>query len=142
MTPESTPQRSGYEPELGGFLRNADERSGYEPELGGLLREKGVYVDETTCIGCKHCAHTAPNTFYIEEEHGRARAFRQDGDPEGLMQEAMDTCPVDCIYWLDYTELKQKEIARKNQVIRPLGLPQEGSGKLRATGEQRSKNKQ
>ncbi|NJN73650.1 MAG: ferredoxin [Limnothrix sp. RL_2_0] len=133
MASESSPQRSGQEPELGGFLRNAEERSGYEPELGGLLRQKGVFVDETTCIGCKHCAHTAPNTFYIEDEHGRARAYRQDGDPEELMQEAMDTCPVDCIHWLDYTELKKKEQARKYQVIRPLGLPQEGSGSILAT---------
>lgn len=125
MASESTPQRSGFEPELGGFLRNDGDRSGFEPELGGMLRQKGVYVDETTCIGCKHCAHTAPNTFYIEEEHGRARAFRQDGDSEEVMQEAIDTCPVDCIQWLDYTDLKEKETARKYQVIRPMGLPQD-----------------
>lgn len=132
MTFDNSPQRSGFEPELGGFLRNDTERSGFEPELGGLLRQKGVFVDETTCIGCKHCAHTAPNTFYIEEEHGRARAFRQDGDPEEIVQEAIDTCPVDCIDWVDYTELKQKEAARKHQVIRPLGLPQDSASQILA----------
>ena len=58
--------RSGFEPELGGDLRNFDDRSGFEPELGGELRERGVYVDEVTCIGCKNCAHVAPNTFTIE----------------------------------------------------------------------------
>ena len=126
MTFEPSPQRSGNEPELGGFLRSNDERSGLEPELGGDLRQKGVFVDETTCIGCKHCAHTAPNTFYIEQEHGRARVFRQDGDEEDIIQEAIDTCPVDCIHWLDYTTVKEKEAARKFQVIRPLGLPSEG----------------
>ncbi len=127
MTFDPSPQRSGQEPELGGFLRSNDERSGFEPELGGVLRQKGVYVDETTCIGCKHCAHTAPNTFYIEEEHGRARVFRQDGDAEDIVQEAIDTCPVDCIHWLDYTTVKEKEAARKYQIVRPLGLPQEGA---------------
>jgi ferredoxin len=86
-----------------------------------------VYVEEVDCIGCKHCAHTAANTFYIEPEHGRARAFRQDGDPEDLIQEAIDTCPVNCIHWVDYTELKHKEAARKYQVIRPLGFPHEGA---------------
>ena len=126
MTFEPSPRRSGNEPELGGFLRSNDERSGLEPELGGDLRQKGVFVDETTCIGCKHCAHTAPNTFYIEQEHGRARVFRQDGDEEDIIQEAIDTCPVDCIHWLDYTTVKEKEAARKFQVIRPLGLPSEG----------------
>lgn len=76
---DSTPERSGFEPELGGFLRDAPERSGFEPELGGALRQKGVYVDEPTCIGCKHCSHVARNTFFIEEHYGRARVFRQDG---------------------------------------------------------------
>ena len=58
--------RSGFEPELGGYLREDSQRSGLEPELGGVLRQSGVYVDEITCIGCQHCAHVARNTFYIE----------------------------------------------------------------------------
>lgn len=115
--------RSQLEPELGGQLRDAALRSGLEPELGGQLRQRGVYVDELTCIGCTHCAHVARNTFYIEEDHGRARVFRQNGDSEALIQEAIDTCPVDCIHWLDYTELKQKEIERRYQVIPVAGFP-------------------
>jgi len=115
--------RSQLEPELGGALRDASVRSGLEPELGGQLRQRGVYVDELTCIGCTHCAHVARNTFYIEEDHGRARVFRQNGDSESLIQEAIDTCPVDCIHWLDYTELKQKEIERRYQVIPVAGFP-------------------
>ena len=121
-----TPETTGLEPELGGIFRDAPERTGFEPELGGLLRQKGVYVDEGTCIGCKHCAHTATNTFYIEPNHGRARVFNQDGDPEDLIEEAIDTCPVNCIHWVDYTELKKLEEARKYQVIKNLGFPQHG----------------
>lgn len=120
----SPSQPSGLEPELGGDIRNYPSRSGLEPELGGSLRQKAPYVDETTCIGCKHCAHTATNTFYIEPEHGRARVFNHSGDTEELIQEAIDTCPVDCIHWLDYTELKRQEAMRKYQVIRNLGFPQ------------------
>lgn len=116
--------RSGLEPELGGILRDTPSRSGFEPELGGVLRQKGTYVDETTCIGCKHCAHTAPNTFYIEENHGRARVFNQNGDDEDLIEEAIDTCPVNCIHQIDFTELKQREEERKYQVIKNLGFPQ------------------
>ncbi len=41
-----SPERSGFEPELGGFLRDSPDRTGFEPELGGLLRQKAVYVDE------------------------------------------------------------------------------------------------
>ncbi|TVQ14413.1 MAG: ferredoxin [Leptolyngbya sp. DLM2.Bin27] len=116
-------QASGFEPELGGQLRQTEERTGYEPELGGQLRQKGVYVDEITCIGCRHCAHVARNTFYIEPDHGRSRVYRQDGDSEDLIQEAIDTCPVDCIHWMDYTELKQLESDRKHQVIPIAGFP-------------------
>jgi ferredoxin len=117
--------RSGQEPELGGILRGSPQaRSGFEPELGGQLRQKGVYVDEVSCIGCKHCAHVAPNTFYIEESYGRARVINQTGDEENLVDEAMDTCPADCIHRVDYTELKKLEQARKNQTIKPLGFPQ------------------
>ena len=116
-------KHTGLEPELGGFLRDAPERTGLEPELGGIIRQKGVYVDEITCIGCKHCAHVARNTFYIEPDYGRSRVIRQDGDPEEVIQEAIDTCPVDCIHWVDYTNLKQLEEDRKYQVIQNLGLP-------------------
>lgn len=115
--------RSGLEPELGGFLRDNSQRSGLEPELGGVLRQNGVYVDEITCIGCKHCAHVARNTFYIEPDYGRSRVMRQDGDSEEVIQEAIDTCPVDCIHWLDYTELRKFEEERKYQVIPVVGYP-------------------
>lgn len=97
--------------------------SGFEPELGGVLRQKGVYVEENICIGCKHCTHVAVNTFHIEPQYGRARVFNQNGDTVELVEEAIDTCPVNCIQWLDYTELKEREEARKNQVIQSLAIP-------------------
>ncbi|TBR61577.1 ferredoxin [Westiellopsis prolifica IICB1] len=133
---EQEDNRTGLEPELGGFLRNAPERSGLEPELGGILRQKGVYVDEITCIGCKHCAFVARNTFYIEPDYGRSRVMRQDGDSEEIIQEAIDTCPVDCIHWVDYTEIKRLEEERKYQVIPVVGYPVEGAV---ATSERRRK---
>ncbi len=118
-----TPDRTGFEPELGGLLRDAENRSGFEPELGGAFRQKGVYVDELVCIGCKHCAHVARNTFYIEPDYGRSRVVCQDGDSEDLVQEAIETCPVDCIHWVDYTNLKKLEKERKYQVIPVAGFP-------------------
>jgi ferredoxin len=116
-------ERSHLEPELGGALRSGDDRSGLEPELGGMLRQRGVYVDEMTCIGCRHCAHVARNTFYIEPDYGRARVVRQDGDSEELVQEAIDTCPVDCIDWVNYKQLQSLEEERQYQVISIAGFP-------------------
>jgi ferredoxin len=115
--------RSDFAPELGGFLRDTEDRSGFEPELGGVWRQRGVYVDEITCIGCRHCAHVARNTFFIEPDYGRARVVRQDGDVEDTIQEAIDTCPVNCIQWVDYTELKQLEAERQDQEIPLAGFP-------------------
>jgi ferredoxin len=117
FTPPADRHQSGLEPELGGLLRDPGDRSGFEPELGGVWRQTGVYVDEMTCIGCRHCAHVARNTFFIEPEYGRARAVRQDGDVEDTIQEAIDTCPVNCIQWVDYTELKRLEAERQYQEI-------------------------
>ncbi|AFY69079.1 ferredoxin-like protein [Thalassoporum mexicanum PCC 7367] len=115
--------KNGMEPELGGSLREVDpDLTGLEPELGGALRQNAVYVDETTCIGCGHCAHVAGNTFFLEESYGRARVVSQDGDTEPLVQEAIDTCPVDCIHWVNYNELSELERARKDQVIQNLGI--------------------
>jgi ferredoxin len=125
------PSRSGLEPELGGVFRDAPARTGLEPELGGQWRQKAVYVDEVTCIGCKHCAHVAPNTFYIEPDYGRSRVFNQDGDSEKQIQEAIDTCPVDCIHWINYSELQDLEEQRQHQVIKQLGFPQINGHKAR-----------
>ena len=121
--PSGNAERSGLEPELGGLLRGAEARSGLEPELGGTFRQQAAYVDEMTCIGCTHCAHVARNTFYLEPHYGRARVVRQDGDSKELIQEAIDTCPVDCIHWVDYTKLRQLEEERRHQVIPVVGFP-------------------
>jgi ferredoxin len=79
--------------------------TGKEPLLGGALREKAVWVDEASCIGCRYCAHVACNTFFVEPNRGRSRAIRQDGDSQERLQEAIDTCPVDCIHWIPFEQL-------------------------------------
>ena len=97
--------------------------NGRDPVLGGKLKEKAVWVDERKCIGCTYCSSVATNTFAMEPEQGRARAFRQDGDSEELIQEAIDTCPVDCIDWVSFDELVKLEEVIKNHRFRNLGLP-------------------
>lgn len=97
--------------------------SGREPLLGGSLREKAVWVDEAVCIGCRYCAHVATNTFVVEASYGRSRAVRQDGDSTELIQEAIDTCPVDCIHWVPFEELDQLNDELSTQIMQPLGLP-------------------
>ena len=98
-------------------------RTGMEPLLGGGLRQKAVWVDEAVCIGCRYCAHVATNTFVVEPDWGRSRALRQDGDSTELIQEAIDTCPVDCIHWVAYEQLGELQHQLAAQEILPLGVP-------------------
>jgi len=99
-----------------------ESRSGHEP-LGGALREKAVWVDEAVCIGCRYCAHVAGNTFAIEPRLGRSRAIRQDGDSTACIQEAIDTCPVDCIHWVAFEELDALKARLDAMELLPMGLP-------------------
>ena len=97
--------------------------SGFEPVLGGELRERAVWVDEAVCIGCRYCAHVATNTFAIEPNLGRSRAIRQDGDSSERIQEAIETCPVDCIHWVQFDELPALRRQLDAQELLPHGLP-------------------
>lgn len=126
--PEHIVSSADLEPEI-------NDRSGFEPELGGDLRQNAVFVDETVCIGCGHCAHTASSTFFLEQDYGRARVIAQDGDREDLVQEAIDTCPVDCIAWVSYNDLNKLEDARKYQTIRNLGIIGDGSALRRSINQ-------
>ncbi len=96
--------------------------TGLEPLLGGALREKAVWVNESVCIGCRYCANVCPNTFLIEPDFGRSRAVRQDGDSTQRIQEAIDTCPVDCIHWVQYEDLDKLRKNLGEQQFQALGF--------------------
>ena len=102
---------------------NESLQTGDEPVLGGELRQKAVWVEESDCIGCRYCAHVASNTFLMIAETGRCRAIRQDGDSIERIQEAIDTCPVDCIHWVDFEhliDLRQRQL----ETAKSRGIPQ------------------
>jgi len=102
---------------------NESLQTGDEPVLGGQLRQKAVWVEESDCIGCRYCAHVASNTFLMIAETGRCRAIRQDGDSIERIQEAIDTCPVDCIHWVDFEhliDLRQRQL----ETAKSRGIPQ------------------
>ena len=82
-----------------------------------------VTINGDVCIGCRYCAHVASNTFVMEPNLGRSRAIRQDGDSTERIQEAIDTCPVDCIHWVAFESLQQlqQQLAAQNLQPRPQG---------------------
>ena len=99
----------------------SNDISGFEPALGGELREKAIWVDESACIGCQYCVHVATNTFFVDEDLGRARVIRQNGDTIEVVQEAMDTCPVDCMHWVDFEDLDRLEASLNRDMFQSLG---------------------
>ncbi|KAK9093012.1 hypothetical protein Syun_027923 [Stephania yunnanensis] len=90
-----------------------DEIQGYaltaiNPFLDDSSPKDHVFVDEFSCIGCKNCTNVAPDVFGIEEDFGRARVCNQAGKPD-LVQQAIDSCPVDCIHWISASQLSLLE---------------------------------
>ncbi|KAL5055114.1 hypothetical protein RYX36_035796 [Vicia faba] len=85
-----------------------------------------VFVDEFSCIGCKNCANVACEVFAIEEDFGRARVYSQFGNPD-LIQQAIDSCPVDCIHWTSAAQLslledEMRRIERVNVALMVSGM--------------------
>ena len=112
---DNSKENSSYKFQLNNNL------TGHEPVLGGLLTEKAIWVDESRCIGCRYCAHVATNTFIVDEDYGRSRAIRQDGDNLDTLQEAIDTCPVDCIHWVKFDQLDELENSLDRDMFQSLG---------------------
>jgi len=71
----------------------------------GPDRPQGIFVDENNCIGCRECAHAACKTFAMDDVEGTARVTRQWGDPEPIIKEAIDLCPVNCIHYVEREDL-------------------------------------
>ncbi|MFZ0448110.1 MAG: ferredoxin [Desulfatiglandaceae bacterium] len=66
-----------------------------------MLHSKRVYIDEGECIGCETCEEICPEVFQMNEDTEKSEVIKPEGGPEDLIQEAIDTCPVDCIHWED-----------------------------------------
>ncbi len=58
----------------------------------------------------------------MESDMGRARVFRQDGDSTEVIQEAVDTCPVNCIHWVKFEELDDLRKQLEANGVHPLGM--------------------
>ncbi|KAG5545064.1 hypothetical protein RHGRI_017510 [Rhododendron griersonianum] len=114
-------QRMVYD-EIHGFALTA-----INPFLDDSCPKDHAFVDEFSCIGCKNCANVAPDVFSIEEDFGRARVYSQSGRPE-LVQQAIDSCPVDCIHWTSAPQLSllEDEMRRVERVN--VGLMLSGMG--------------
>jgi len=56
-----------------------------------------VYVDQQICIGCGLCVSIVPEAFRLNDA-GVSEVHNQAAS-EAKIQEAIDSCPVNCIHW-------------------------------------------
>jgi ferredoxin len=60
---------------------------------------KKVLIETEECIGCESCVELCPDVFGFDEETEKAFVIQAEGGPEDCIDEAIDTCPVECIHW-------------------------------------------
>jgi len=60
---------------------------------------KKVTIDKDECVGCQACVELCPDVFGFDEDAEKANVILEEGGPEDCIQEAIDSCPVECIHW-------------------------------------------
>ncbi|MGC8720468.1 MAG: ferredoxin [Thermodesulforhabdaceae bacterium] len=58
-----------------------------------------VYLDEECCVGCGTCAELCPDVFELDEEAEKARLLKVEDVDENCVEEAIASCPEECISW-------------------------------------------
>ena len=67
-----------------------------------------LFVDELSCVGCGYCPAIARSTFSLandDDDYGTARVVQQGGDAPDVVEEAIASCPADCIHTCSREEL-------------------------------------
>lgn len=60
---------------------------------------KRVVIDEDECVGCESCADLCPDVFGFDEDTEIAKVIKPEGGDKACIDEAIDTCPTECISW-------------------------------------------
>jgi ferredoxin len=55
-------------------------------------------VDQEECISCGVCVDVCPEVFRLNDRDV-SEVYNLTGAPEEKIQEAIDSCPVQCIHW-------------------------------------------
>ena len=58
-----------------------------------------VVIDTDECTGCETCVELCSEVFAFNEDEEKAEVIMPESGPEDCIEEAMDSCPVECISW-------------------------------------------
>lgn len=58
---------------------------------------KKVVIDQAECIGCETCVELCPEVFALDSDGEKAEVIKEDEVDLECVQEAIDSCPVECI---------------------------------------------
>ncbi|XP_071692466.1 chaperone protein dnaJ C76, chloroplastic-like [Rutidosis leptorrhynchoides] len=92
----------------------------------GPFRPQALFVDEKACIGCRECVHNARNTFVMDETIGCARVSVQFGDDDTNIAVAVESCPMDCIHWVEREDLAVLEYLNMPRPKQGYGVFEQG----------------
>ena len=60
---------------------------------------KKIKMDTTECIACWECVEISNEFFGMDKEDRRAFLINDENIPEELVDEAIESCPAECISW-------------------------------------------
>ncbi|MCU0575077.1 MAG: ferredoxin [Syntrophobacteraceae bacterium] len=60
---------------------------------------KKVVLDDECCVGCGACAELCPEVFEMNDDGEKAHVILEEGGSEECIEEAIATCPSECIAW-------------------------------------------
>jgi ferredoxin len=60
---------------------------------------KKVVLDEECCVGCESCVELCPDIFEMDGSGEKARVILAQGGSQDCIEEAISTCPSECISW-------------------------------------------
>jgi ferredoxin len=66
---------------------------------GETKMAKRVVIDRDECTGCETCVELCSEVFAFNEDEEKAEVIMPEGGPEDCIEEAIDSCPVECISW-------------------------------------------
>ncbi len=56
-----------------------------------------VVIDADECVACGTCVEVCPEVFKMDDGADYAEVIMETGGPDDLIQEAIDSCPTQCI---------------------------------------------